>query len=88
MIRRLAVAVLGKREAGEIGYYKRLARVERNIRSAISTMIMSVIMAIFILGMLLVWAMTPMTYGGKDGHADGTGIHYYVIQQKGGESNE
>lgn len=55
MVRKIAKAVLGKREYGEVGYYKRLARVERNIKNAIETVILSVVVGGFYSWLILAW---------------------------------
>lgn len=86
MTRLLAKLVVGKRKAGEIGYYKKLAMVERNIKSTIYTIVASILMLALMLGTLLAWAAGPVDgYVYKDGHADGTGIYYYM---KEGDINE
>lgn len=81
MIRRLAMLLLGKRECGELGYYKRLRRVEERIKKGIQYFV-AVVVAALLLGWLIVAALTePMeTYSAKDGYADGTGIHYELTE--------
>lgn len=51
----LAKAILGKRESGEIGYYKRLKRVKRNIKNGIETVVLSVVVGGFYGWLFLAW---------------------------------
>ena len=51
----LAKAILGKRERGEIGYYRRLRRVKRNIQNAIETVILSLLVGGFYSWLLIAW---------------------------------
>lgn len=55
MTKLIAKAILGKRERGEIGYYRRLKRVERNINNAIGTVILSLAVGGFYSWLFIAW---------------------------------
>lgn len=80
MFRKLAKMVLGNREIGEVGYYKRLSRVERNLKKAFVVSVVSIIMWVVLMLMLVTELGSPMEYTHKNGYIDGTGIHYESVE--------
>ena len=55
MTKLIAKAILGKRERGEIGYYRRLKRVECNIKNAIETTILTLVCSAFYAWIIIAW---------------------------------
>ena len=89
MLRKIAKILVGRRERGEVGYYKKLKYVEDKLREIIMGIVAALVIAIILALMVINGMETPDGHYEPDGYdacgnlidTDGDGDYHHWVEE-------